>query len=201
MTRKPVSIVFCRIDQDSSHRVDAVLLVSIYNFITEGVVQPTIISVTLFYNGPNLPLSIFGPFLSIPALESSLEPLSYTDMTTLLPLGSERGTGAHFGASALAGDDGPLFLDAIREWRNFTEVYKEEMAGSIIAFTPVPKSQVLAGRRNGGGNIIDPPARGYAVVQLAQSFAPGVEDVPARLKVGVKELFERCVCLFLNFGG
>lgn len=165
-----------------------VLLVSLINQVVEGQLFP-IYLVTPFYKGPSLPDAIFGDFLSIPAVTSQLGPLSYFDVAGTLGLGNDRGYVQHFGASALLGEDA-LFLDAFTHWMNFTEAFKESFNTTTLAFTPIPDSQVVAGRAK-GGNIINPPRGGFAAVQIYEMFNSGITDIPPDVQIGIDVLFDQ----------
>ena len=68
---------------DHSHRL-AVILILFYANLT-GVFS-TWSSITPFYNGTEAEFNkTFAEFLSIPATTTSLEPLSYNDITKVLP--------------------------------------------------------------------------------------------------------------------
>ncbi|KAF8209356.1 hypothetical protein K438DRAFT_1960352 [Mycena galopus ATCC 62051] len=135
---------------------NAVLLVILTNII-EGEELVPFYTASMFYHGSELPVDIFGDFLSIPAALS-------------------RGFVQKFGASALVGDD-DLFLDAFKHWTNFSAAFTDVLNYTTIAFTPIPQSQVQAGISK-GGNIISPPRGGFAAVYLGEQFNAGIEDVP-----------------------
>ncbi|KAJ7075111.1 FAD-binding domain-containing protein [Mycena belliarum] len=166
----------------------AVLLASFINMFVEDELVP-IYLVWPFYSGPELPTNIFGDFLSIPAVSSQLGPLSYFDVAGTLGLGDDRGYVQHFGASALVGDD-DLFLDAFDHWNNFSVVYKDNFNTTTLAFTPVPDSQIQAGRAK-GGNIISPPRGGFAAVQIYETFRAGINDIPQNVQQAIDVLFEQ----------
>ncbi|KAJ6588206.1 FAD-binding domain-containing protein [Mycena capillaripes] len=166
----------------------AVLLVSLINMVVGEDLVP-IYLVTPFYNGPGLPAEIFGDFLSIPAVTSQLGPMSYFDVAGTLGLGNDRGYVQHFGASALVGDEA-LFLDAFNHWMNFTVAYKDNFNTTTLAFTPIPDSQIQAGRAK-GGNIINPPSGGFSAVQISEQFKAGVDDIPPNVQRAIDVLFEQ----------
>ncbi|KAJ6591056.1 FAD-binding domain-containing protein [Mycena vulgaris] len=166
----------------------AVLLVSMINIIVQGALIPLYL-VNLFYNGPELPPDIFGDFLSIPAMNSQLGPLSYFDVAGTLGLGDDRGFVQHFGASALVGDD-ELFLDAFNHWTDFSMAFNDSFNTTTLAFTPIPDSQIQAGRAK-GGNIINPPSGGFAAVQIYETFNSGIDDVPPNVQIGIDMLFDQ----------
>ncbi|KAJ7253071.1 hypothetical protein B0H12DRAFT_1117338 [Mycena haematopus] len=168
----------------------AVILVSLVYVVADGDLVPTYV-VTPFYNGPNLPDDIFGDFLALPPVISTLGPMSYFDVAGTLGLGDDRGYVQHFGASALVGDE-PLFLDAFNHWNNFSMVYKENFNSTTLAFTPIPDSQIRAGRAK-GGNIIDAPGGGFAAVQIYQQLKAGLTDIPSDMRSSIDLLFEQYV--------
>jgi len=168
----------------------AVILVSlILQNLFEGEDLVPIYLVTPFYNGPNLPEDIFGDFLSIPSVTSTLGPMSYFDVAGTLGLGDGRGYVQHFGASALVGDEA-LFLDAYHHWTNFSMVYKDNFNTTTLAFTPIPDSQIQAGRAK-GGNIISASSGGFAAVQIYEQLKAGIDEIPPDVKQGIDLLFEQ----------
>ncbi|KAJ7756946.1 FAD-binding domain-containing protein [Mycena metata] len=164
----------------------AVLLVSFINLIANGTLSPVYL-VTPFYNGPELPADIFGDFLSIPAVSSTLGPMSYYDVSETLGLGDDRGSVQHFGASALVGNE-DLFLEAFKHWSNLTTALLDNFAMTTLAFTPIPDSQIQAGRAR-GGNSINPPSGGFAAVQIYEQLAAGIDDIPPDVQRGADILF------------
>ncbi|KDR71083.1 hypothetical protein GALMADRAFT_229731 [Galerina marginata CBS 339.88] len=154
----------------------AILLTTIVN-TPNGTEIIAILQLTLIYHGTSLPPSIFGDFLSIPATSTQLSPLSYIDTNSLLGSGAARGFGQRFGASAFSG---PVdqYLNAFRVFNQFTLAVQSTMFLTVLAFTPILQSQVLAGRAR-GSNIFDPPAQNYAAVQFAISTQPGITQLPA----------------------
>ncbi|KAJ7130230.1 FAD-binding domain-containing protein [Mycena epipterygia] len=166
----------------------AVILVSFINMVVDGELVP-IYLVSPFYNGPELPADIFGDFLSIPAISSQLGPMSYFDVSGSLGLGDDRGFVQHFGASALVGDE-DLFIDAFNHWTDFSVAYKDNFNTTTLAFTPIPDSQIQAGRAK-GGNIIDPPSGGFAAVQIYEMFRTGIDDIPPNVQRGIDVLFDQ----------
>ncbi|KAF7343432.1 FAD-binding protein [Mycena venus] len=166
----------------------AVILVSLINIVVGEDLVPFYL-VTPFYNGPSLPDDIFGDFLSIPAVSSTLGPMSYFNVAGTLGLGNDRGYVQHFGASALLGDE-DLFLDAFNHWMDFSVAYKDNFNTTTLAFTPVPNSQIQAGRAK-GGNIINPPSGGFAAVQIYEQFKAGITDIPQDVQGGIDVLFDQ----------
>lgn len=130
---------------------------------------------TIFYRGTELPPAIFGEFLAIPAIFSELVPLSYIEVASILGAGNERLHGQTFGASAFNGP-ASQYVDAFRKWNNYTQSVKDIINGTALAFTPIPHSQILAGRLR-GGNAIAPPDGPYAAVQVQTQFPLGVTAI------------------------
>jgi len=145
--------------------------------------------VDMFYNGPDLPSSIFGEILNITGAAPSLGPLSYLDITNVLPLGNERGSGQFFGSGAQAGNE-TLYVNLLNNWLNFTNHFQSEMALSVLAWTPVPQSQINAGKAR-GGNAMSPSDGSYSAIQIAQQFLPGVSSVSQGLLNGLDLLFQQ----------
>ncbi|KAK7019842.1 FAD-binding protein [Favolaschia claudopus] len=166
----------------------AVLLSTFSNARTGDSLAPLYLMV-LFYNGVNLPEEIFGDFLSIPAMSSTLGPMSYFDVSETLGLGNDRGYVQRFGASALVGDE-ETYLEAFDHWMNFTQAFQGDFNITTLAFTPVPNSQIQAGRAK-GGNIINAPHGGFAAVQLAEQFNAGLNRIPPQVLEGLDLLFEQ----------
>lgn len=187
-TPKPVSessFCVCPCWSTSSELLGTVFLTSIF---TTTATTPTLIA-NIFYDGPELPVSIFGEFLAIPSTARLLGPLSYFDISMTLPPGSERGNGQHFGASALKGEE-DLFLDAFRHWKNFTSTFQPALDSSVLSFTPVLDPQLQVGRGR-GGNVISPPNGGYAAVQISQQFPSDFTEIPADVEQGIQLLFKQ----------
>lgn len=164
------------------------MLTPIVSVVTAGVIN-TIGSVNVFYNGTELPTSIFGELLAIPAISKTLGPLSYYDIASTLPAGGDRGNGQHYGASALNSDE-MLYLDAFSHWMNFTQTFTNDFSMTVLAFTPVLDPQIQAGRAR-GGNAISPPDGGYAAVQIAEQFPVGVTEISANVEQGIQLLFDQ----------
>ncbi|KAJ3535277.1 hypothetical protein NMY22_g6556 [Coprinellus aureogranulatus] len=53
---------------------------------------------------------------------------------------------------------------------------------SLLAFTPVQRSQIVAGRASGGGNVIAPPLTNYNLVQFHTQLPLGIDGVPRRVQ-------------------
>jgi len=165
-------------------------MVTFGTIFTDGVATP-LAAVYVFYNGPSLPTTVYGEFLSIPATQRVLGPLSYLEVTTSIGGMGDHGSGQHFGASALSNTEN-LYLDALTHWRNFSDSFSSSMTLSVLAFTPVLEPQIQAGRAR-GGNAMSPPDGGYAAVQFAQTFVPGVTSMPADFEQGFQLLLTQYV--------
>ncbi len=82
--RKQVSYSLVRIMVDHSHRFAVILMGFFYANLT-GVFS-TLPYITPFYNGTEAEFNkTFAEFLAIPATTTSLGPLSYNDITKVLP--------------------------------------------------------------------------------------------------------------------
>jgi len=127
---------------------------------------------TLFYRGAELPQSIFGDFLSIPATLTQLSPVSYIEANNILGPGADRGFGQLFGASAFNGGV-DQYMNAFRRWNEYTFAVKDSLFGTVLAFTPIIDHQILVGRAK-GGNLMDPPRGNYAAVQVQSQMTSGV---------------------------
>nr|AGK29874.1 FAD-binding protein [Volvariella volvacea] len=163
---------------------NAALLVVLGYQVLNGELFPAH-AITPIYRGPSLPTDVFGDFLSIPSVFQQVGPLDYSEVASILGAGADRGTGQLFGASAFTGDNVTRYHSAFTHWQNFTQTFKDELSGVVLAFTPVADSQILAGRAR-GGNVIDPPLGGYAAVQFHTQHLPGVTVVSPELELGRK---------------
>jgi len=134
---------------------------------------------------------MFSSFLSIPATSKSLAPQSYLSVAATLSLKNNRGSGYLFGASALnLPPEG--YKNAFRNYKNLSMsiLHSGQVLLSTLAFTPIPRLQVEAGRRR-GGNAIDTPLGSYSAVQLHMQFVEGVMEVPEEIEKGRLLFFER----------
>ncbi|TFK32381.1 hypothetical protein BDQ12DRAFT_707669 [Crucibulum laeve] len=164
------------------------LLVVLANVVVDSVLTASHV-VTMFYRGSTLPSSIFGEFLSIPSTVQLLGPKSYIEVASSLGDGADRGILSLFGASARKG--GPeQFLDAFRHWTNYTIAVQGSVNTSIMAFTPILDTQIVASRAS-GGNVINPPRGSYAAIQLETQLSPGVLEVPVDIERGRQLLFKQ----------
>jgi len=148
------------------------------NSINGSDVTPNHI-LTLFYRGAELPQSIFGDFLSIPAMFTQLSPVSYIEANNVLGPGADRGFGQLFGASAFNGGV-DQYMNAFRHWNEYISTAKDSLSGTVLAFTPVTDHQTLVGRDK-GGNLMDPPRGNYALVQVQSQMKSGVSSPSSTL--------------------
>ncbi|KAJ6531140.1 hypothetical protein B0H19DRAFT_1190558 [Mycena capillaripes] len=148
---------------------------------TMNLTAPDANLVYLFYEGTSLPKSIFGTFLSIPSTVTSLSPMSYADMATMID-GSARGNGQQFGASAFVGDEA-TFLQGFNHLVNFTAHYNSQLIASYMIISPVPRSQWVVSKAR-GGNAIGDPGVAYAAINFEPIYPAGVLAVPANVTMG-----------------
>ncbi|KAH8826236.1 hypothetical protein DL96DRAFT_1607542 [Flagelloscypha sp. PMI_526] len=132
-------------------------------------------NIVIAYAGTSLPPKVFDEFTSIPATSSQLGPLSYYDAAILLGPGTDR-YGMAYVASALAGSS-PLsdYKIAFDEMQKWSKVAGSKVQFGGLALTPVPQSQILAGRSKGNGNAIDPSDGNYVATLLTQTYPDGVD--------------------------
>ncbi|KDR73986.1 hypothetical protein GALMADRAFT_269502 [Galerina marginata CBS 339.88] len=157
----------------------AILLISFVNTLNGTEILP-IHLLTLLYHGTSLPPSIFGDFLSIPSLSGQTSPLSYIDTNNLIAGGGDRGFGQRFGASAFSGDV-DQYTNALRVFNEFTVAVQSSMSLTVLAFTPILQSQILAGRAR-GSNIFDPPVRNYAAIEFQIQARAGLAQLPPEVE-------------------
>ncbi|KAJ6514314.1 FAD-binding domain-containing protein [Mycena vitilis] len=141
-------------------------------------------TVYLFYHGATLPSDIFGSFLSIPSTSQTLSPLSYYDIEFLIP-GSERGNGNQFGAAAWEGDES-VFLSGYNHLLNFTSTYQQELLGSVLIISPIPRSQWAAAKS--GPNAIGDPGVAYAAINFNLIYPTGLTVRPPNVQPGFELL-------------
>lgn len=143
----------------------------------------------LFYKGAQLPASgIFDEILAIPALQTSLGPISYSDMTNLIQDPNETGNIQLFGGSAITGDEN-LFQSTLTQWNAFNQVAAAQYKISSLSITPIPKSQVQISRQN-GGNPMNPPLKNYATIAVAQELPDGVQTLPSTFQSARQNLIQ-----------
>ncbi|KAH9476278.1 putative FAD-linked oxidoreductase [Psilocybe cubensis] len=142
---------------------------------------------TLFFRGSALPPAIFGEFLSIPSTFQQLSAVSYLEANNILGDGSDRGFGQLFGASVFNGTV-DQYMNAFRAWSEYTASIKDSLFGTVLAFTPIQKSQILAGRAR-GSNIMDPPLENYAAVQIQTQTQSGLLRLSAEVDSARQTLF------------
>ncbi|KAK7450137.1 hypothetical protein VKT23_013020 [Stygiomarasmius scandens] len=154
----------------------------------------------LFHNNPSESLFniTFSPFLSIqPIISTTLGPLSYHDIAFSLtePLPSN-GHGQLFGATVLSSSPGSeseqAYIDTVHQWINFTknEALYSELNTTVLAFTPIPVSQIVVGRQR-GGNVIDPPLEAYNAVQFQVTLKTGIKSVSREMEEAREVFFEK----------
>ncbi|KDR79387.1 hypothetical protein GALMADRAFT_93288 [Galerina marginata CBS 339.88] len=164
----------------------ASILMAFSNTVNGSIISPSHI-LTLFYNGPSLPPSIFGDFLSIPASFTQLSPVSYVEANNVLGSGAGRGFGQLFGASAFNGGV-DQYMNALRSWNVYTSTIQGSLSGAVLAFTPILRSQILAGRAR-GSNIMDPPLENYAAVQIQSQMLGGLTTLSNQVDTARQTLF------------
>ncbi|PPQ79462.1 hypothetical protein CVT25_002624 [Psilocybe cyanescens] len=144
---------------------------------------------TLFFRGPALPPAIFGEFLSIPSTVQQLSAVSYLEANNILGAGADRGFGQLFGASAFNGTV-DQYMNAFRAWNDYTATIRGSLFGTVLAFTPILESQILAGRAQ-GSNIMDPPLGNYAAVQIQTQSQSGLHQLSTQVHGARQILFDR----------
>ncbi|KAF9069819.1 FAD-binding domain-containing protein [Rhodocollybia butyracea] len=162
----------------------AVLEVLMVNMIVSGEITP-MAQVELFYNVTDtnmttLPSSIFGELLSIPASSTNITQLSYLGVFNTNPAGNASGSGEMFGAGVFSSaENTQVYLDARAHWDNFTQAVSGTGAYlfTSLIFTPIPSSQIEAGRAR-GGNAIEAPLGGYVALNLGDTLTVGVAQPP-----------------------
>lgn len=168
------------------------ILMGFTNIVNDSEITPNHF-LTLFYRGSELPPSIFNDFLVIPAVFSHLSPVSYLEANNVLGSGGDRGFGQLFFASAFNGTAGvEEYLNAFRFFNDYTSSIKSSVSGTVLAFTPILDSQILAGREK-GGNIIDPPRGNYVAIQLHTQLTSGLLTVSPTVHAARKLLLNQSV--------
>ncbi|THU92941.1 hypothetical protein K435DRAFT_780057, partial [Dendrothele bispora CBS 962.96] len=164
---------FNAIAQAASHHVrdvedpNAVLLLYFGALVLLDGTLTSFSIANMFYDGNSLPNFTYAELLSIPSI--SLNPsvsLGLPSCPELVASMAEpqpaNGYGQLFGASVLAAGedhDDLLFIDIVHKWQNFTSMFQSQINSTVLAFTPVPVSQITVDRR--GGNAIDSPLVPY----------------------------------------
>ncbi|THU88134.1 FAD-binding domain-containing protein [Dendrothele bispora CBS 962.96] len=134
----------------------------------------------VFYDGNSLPNFTYAELLSIPFI--SLNPsvsLGLPSWPELVASMSEpkpsNGHGRFFSTSVLAAGedhDNLLFIDIVHKWQNFTYMFQSQINSTVLAFTPIPVSQITVGRER-GGNAIDPPLVPLGVPAISSEMEEG----------------------------
>uniref|UniRef100_A0A0W0GA70 FAD-binding PCMH-type domain-containing protein n=2 Tax=Moniliophthora roreri TaxID=221103 RepID=A0A0W0GA70_MONRR len=152
----------------------------------------TIMPVYVFYQGKELPKSIFGELQSIPYTNISVSAMSYADIVAnTFPTQDDHGSTYIYGSSALSGKDEKAFLNVYKTNLKFTKENMKQLNNTSITLTPIPDSQIQFGRQRGGNAIDAPLTGGYAVVQMAQTLRPGQVEVPKSILDGKKKLLDQ----------
>ncbi|KAI3604575.1 fad dependent [Moniliophthora roreri] len=152
----------------------------------------TIMPVYVFYQGKELPESIFGEFLSIPHTSSSISAMSYADIVAnTFPRQDDHGSTYIYGSSALSGQDEEAFLNVYNTNLQFTKENLDLLNNTSITLTPIPDSQIQFGRDRGGNAIDAPLTGGYAVVQMAQTLRAGQVEVPQSILDAKRNLLDQ----------
>ncbi|THV04042.1 FAD-binding domain-containing protein [Dendrothele bispora CBS 962.96] len=147
----------------------------------------------MFYNGNSLPNSTYGELLSIPSISQSLGPLSWPELVaSMAEPQPANGHGQLFGASVLAAGedhDDLSFIDIVHKWQNFTFTFQSQINSTVLAFTPVPVSQITVGKER-GGNAIDPPLIPYSAIQFQLTLPLGVPTISSEMEEGRQLFFQ-----------
>jgi hypothetical protein len=142
----------------------------------------------VFYNGPSLNQTPFKELLAVPTTSISVGPLSYLEVSNTI-VDNPVPEGQLYGASALTSNV-DAYLNAFEQWSNFTQTFQSELSLSVLAFTPVLDTQILASRSR-GGNPMDPPLGGYNAVQFGLTFLPEVTTISDDLEQGRQLFFKK----------
>ncbi|KAF7329797.1 FAD-binding protein [Mycena kentingensis (nom. inval.)] len=168
---------------------NAVLLMTFGNAFSGGVNAPQYFLWVFYKGAADVFEDIFSDFLAIPRFYSDLGSRSYLEVAKTLGLADTRGNIQHFGASALIGDEA-LFNDAFAHWTDFIEAYSEYFESTVLAFTPIPTTQIQAGVAR-GGNIIAPPTGQFAAVQIYETYDKSVREIPSEVSDALDVLFSQ----------
>ncbi|KAJ7151920.1 FAD-binding domain-containing protein [Mycena crocata] len=139
----------------------------------------------LFYKGAELPERIFGDFLAIPPTFQSLSPLSYFDISNMIP-GGDRGNGQQFGSSSWVGDEA-TFWEGYNHLANFTKRFDSDLFASLMVISPVPRSAWTA-RQSAGPKAFNDPGVAYASMNFNIVHSPGVTTLPKGVDEGFRFL-------------
>ncbi|TCD60829.1 hypothetical protein EIP91_009432 [Steccherinum ochraceum] len=150
------------------------VLLSSYNNVANSIVG----NAYMFYNGTIAQFNrTFAEFLSIPQSTSSLGPMSYIDIDNILASSTdESGHLQLMAGTALegkaAGEDIDSWLQTYDLWNNYSTTFADQLTFGVLAISPVPQPQILAGRQK-GGNAMNPPLKGFAnlMFQIALPIA------------------------------
>ncbi|KAF7311200.1 FAD-binding protein [Mycena kentingensis (nom. inval.)] len=142
----------------------------------------------LYYNGPSLPTSIYGPFLSLNATSVSFSALSYAEIAAAIP-GNERGNGQGFGAASFIGSEA-TFHKGFNQVRNFTTTFGAQLASFNTIVSVVPRSQWVASTKR-GPNAIGDPGKAYAVMNYYVVYPAGQTQQGTEVRAGVELLMEQ----------
>ncbi|EEB89324.1 hypothetical protein MPER_12588 [Moniliophthora perniciosa FA553] len=177
---------------------NATIFSSLVSSVSDSGNITTIMPVYVFYQGKELPESIFGELQSIPFTNISVGPLSYADIVAnTFPKEDDHGSTYIYGSSALLGQDEEAFLNVYKTNLEFTKENMDQLNNTSITLTPVPDSQIQFGRERGGNAIDAPLTGGYAVVQMAQTLRPDQAEVPQSILDAKKKLLDQFVDLAL----
>ncbi|KAF7343195.1 FAD-binding protein [Mycena venus] len=155
--------------------------------LNSDTASPGAHSAYVFYKGKSLPQNIFGDFLSIESTSQSLSPLSYYDISFLIP-GDARGNGQQFGATSWLGNES-TFLNGYNHFLNFTNTFSAELASSFFIISPIPSFQWTASRS--GPNAIGSPGVSYATIDFWLIYQPNIKAVPPTVQAGFEFLFKQ----------
>ncbi|KAF8961743.1 hypothetical protein BDZ97DRAFT_1827773 [Flammula alnicola] len=166
------------------------MLLYFFNSFANDTISPLIV-LNAFFQGPSLPQSIYGEFLSIPTVQTALSPLSYYDAANLIgDPGAATPLVELFGASVLEGSNNTQpYRDIYALYAELCENFKGELGGTTLSFTAVPNSQIVAGRAR-GGNAIDAPRGGFNMIQFSLSLPLGAQNTSAGLEQARQNFFK-----------
>nr|GAT56712.1 FAD-binding domain-containing protein [Mycena chlorophos] len=177
---------------------NATLMTLLTTSLVDGGAQRQTCIVFMFYMGTSLPEEIYGDFLGITPLMSSIGPQAWTDIVprTDPPMfdASTRGSIQHFGSLALDGQEAD-FVKMLAEFRNFSDAFVTAEAGvksNSLWMTPITRHQLEMGRKKGGNPINGERRTGpYTLIHHSQKFEAGLQAIPAEVQAGIDLVFER----------